>query len=88
MFDQSQIARGVFAATVAYDLVINYRNKRKYLKRHIEDVNDYNNLVDRHNVLQELLAQELQRSSYLASMLDEHEIDLDEFDIIAITNPI
>jgi hypothetical protein len=61
---------------------------RKLLNRHMEDVNDYNELADRHNDLIEEYHKTVKRGEYLARIIDENEIEIDEFDAIVLNDPM
>lgn len=85
MPDKFKIATAVLAAVVAYDAHINLHRIKPAAKRLFES-ND--SLHEMNSNLAELLQESYARSAYLASVIDKHEIELDDFDKIAIINPI
>lgn len=74
---ESQIVKGLLAAVVAHDLYTTAKNKAK---RH--------QLQEENNTLLIQLAHTTSAAKYLCSMLDKHEISADEFDLIALNDPM
>lgn len=75
--DKFKITTAILAAGYVYDLYI----ARKIKTRACE-------IVDENTTLRDLLAESHKRAEYLASMIDKHEIEIDEFDAIAIMHPM
>lgn len=71
------IANGVLVAALIWDVKVHRRTKSKY-QRIAEMNHDLRDQVDRH----------LAQMAYLCQMLDRHEIPVDEFDLIALNNPM
>lgn len=75
--DKFKITTAILGAGYIYDLYIGHKMKTRACE-----------IVDENTTLRELLAESHLRAEYLASMIDKHEIELDEFDKIAIINPL
>lgn len=85
MPDKFKIATAVLAAVVAYDAHITLHRIKPRFKSLCES-ND--SLHEMNSNLVDLLEESFARSSYLASIIDKHGIELDDFDEIAIINPL
>ncbi len=77
MLNKSQIINCICAVTLAYDLYASLENKKRF-----------NKLLERKNTLDEQLDHAIFAANYMAQKLADNEIDLSEFDIIALNNPI
>jgi hypothetical protein len=71
------ILNGISFASVAYDMMVTRRNKKRYAE-----------VLDRNIKYQNMIASQQRQIAYLASMLDKHEVKLSEFDLIAFSNLI
>lgn len=72
-----QFAQAVLAASVVHDLVWSIKARRAARK-----------LIEENNNLKAELAHVTHMLSYLARTIDSHGIELDEFDLIALHNPL
>lgn len=70
-------ALAVLAAANIADLYL--MHKLKKTNREIAEINQ---------TLADMVIESEARVLYLAQLLDQHEIDLDEFDLIALSNPM
>jgi hypothetical protein len=77
--------------SLAYDWNV-HRINRNRLKAIAAErnalIDQYNNLVKDHNALIDTLGERQTQVEYLVEMLEKHGIEPDEFDIIALNNPI
>jgi N-methylhydantoinase B/oxoprolinase/acetone carboxylase alpha subunit len=77
--------------TLAYDWNVHRRNRnrvRDIAEERNTIIDRYNDLVTQYNDLIGTLAQRETQVEYLVDMLDKNDIEPDEFDIIALNNPI
>lgn len=77
MPDKFKIATAILGLIVIYDTRVDLRNKAKFER-----------IAQENLLLREVLEESFTRTVYLASMIDKHEIKLDAFDAIAISNPM
>lgn len=77
MPDKFKIATAILSAGYIYDLYLGHKMKTRACE-----------IVDENTTLRELLAESHLRAGYLASIIDRNEIALDDFDAIAIINPL
>ena len=74
MPNKFQIAAAGLALLIARDLV-----DRPYRRKYREIVEEYNKLANQHNELAEDVI-------YLVNMINENDVELDEFDLIVLNN--
>ncbi len=77
MLNKSQIANGIFAAALIYDLYISRKNR-----------NRFNEILEENNNLEAQVNHTLYAANYMAQKLADNEIDLSDFDLIALNNPM
>src|SRR4051812_3762945 len=75
---------GVFAGA----FLGTYIEARRLVKHNNELIHKYNLLLDRHEKAVKLWASQYQAALYLLNVLEKHDIDLTEFDLIALKNII
>lgn len=75
--DKYKLISALLVAGYAHDLYIGRKMKARACE-----------IVDENTTLRELLAESHRRAEYLASIVDRNDIELDEFDAIAIINPM
>lgn len=77
------IGHAILLACWMYDVRIGRQCRELY----VETVEDYNKLVDEFNALHEKHEKLRAQANYLVAALNRHEIEMDEFDEIALHNP-
>jgi len=77
MPNKSQIANGVLVASLAYDMYVCRKNRAKY-----------NELMKENIILLDHLEHAKFVVAYMVRKLGENEIELTEFDMIALSNPM
>lgn len=75
--DKFKITTALLAAGLIHDLYLGRKMKIRACE-----------IVDENTTLRVHLAESYRRSEYLASIIDRNEIPLDDFDKIAIVNPM
>lgn len=80
---------GGLLCTLAYDWCVHQHNKKRYRAlrdAHVKLINEYNELVDHHNGACEIATLRVKQVEHLLKLLEEHGIQLEEFDYIVLNN--
>lgn len=77
MLTKSQIAIGVLAVVAIHDTMVNVKNKKRF-----------NEILEENTTLKSLVNQNAFVARYLVEIINANEIALDEFDMIALNNPM
>lgn len=77
MLNKLYIINGVLVATLIWDAKVHFRNKAKY--KQLQETNED---------LWQMLTRSNAQVKYLCTLIDKNEITVDEFDMIALNDPV
>lgn len=77
MLNKLYIINGILVATLIWDAKVHLRNKAKYKQ-----------LQETNQDLWEMLSRSNAQVKYLCTLIDKNEITVDEFDMIALNDPV